>query len=102
MQVKIGRINAHKHIGAYEFQFFNQIAAYAQNFRQVRQYFKITAYRQFFLFKQAFKAFVFHARAANAHKSGLWVLAFNGFNQMCAQQIARGFASTHRNNDFLL
>ena len=100
-QIKIGRINAHKHIGADALQFAHQTAADAQNFGQPLHHFGKAAHGQFFLLIKALDALCQHARPADADKAGIRTALFDGGHQVGAEQIARSLAGTQRDKGAL-
>ena len=51
--------------------------------------------------KQALAARGYHARAADADKLGIGVLFFDGFDEVRAEQVTRGFACGQGDDEWL-
>ena len=92
VEVEVGRVDADKHVRLRGAHFFNQAFADGEDFGQAFDDFGKPAHGEFFLFVEAFETERGHARAADAGETGVRTAGADGFHQVRAEQVARGFA----------
>ena len=92
VEVEVGRVDADEHVRPRGAHFFNQAFADGEDFGQAFDDFGKPAHGEFFLFVKAFETERGHARAADAGETGVRTAGADGFHQVRAEQVARGFA----------